>query len=322
MNDKLLHALEDCLQTLQSGAGLDSVLVRYPDLKDQLRPLLQAAQAAQVYDRTPIPQLTIRAGRTNLLAHVNEARSQRSSRKGFQPVVRFALVAALVLVFLVVGGGGLLTASARSLPDDPLYGLKRAAEVLQLDLTFDPAKKQALEDVYYQRRIDETESLLTSRRAAQVKFSGLVEAPFSDGWLVSGIRVIVTAQTEVDGEILPGMHVEVEGFTQANDTLLAQRIRPEMDDNAEDSISNPAGSDGGEATTTLQPEDGSSSSGGGSSEESGSGGTGSPTQAGSSGSNGSGDLTNTPEPTRTLEPENTPEPTKTPEPTRTPEPTK
>ncbi len=153
-------------------------------------------------------------------------------------MLRFGLITAVVLAFLAVSGNGLLNASASSLPDDPLYGIKRTAEKLQLELTFDPAQKIVLEDKFYQRRIEETESLLASQRAVEVKFSGLVETQFTDGWLVSGIRVIVTPQTEVDGEIAPAMHVEVEGTTQANGTVLAKKIRLEADGNGS---SNPAG---------------------------------------------------------------------------------
>jgi uncharacterized membrane protein YgcG len=266
-----------------------------------------------------------------LLAQVYEARKKQESRNVIPLFMRLALVTALVLVFLVVGGNSLFSAAAGSLPGDSLYGIKRTAENAQLLFAFSSTQKLALEDEFYQRRISETESLLVSRRAVEVKFSGLVEARLPDGWLVSGIRVMVTPQTEVDEEIVTGMHVEVEGITQLNDTVLAKKIRIESDEHEEDGSSSQSGPGKGQATESPHPEsgetphsgDGSSNSGSGSSGNGGSGGSGSSTQASNSGSNqGSGDATRTPEPTRTLKPTRTPEPTKTKAPTKTPEPSK
>ena len=39
------------------------------------------------------------------------------------PPVRVAFAAALVVAFLALAGGGLVTASANALPGDPLYGV-------------------------------------------------------------------------------------------------------------------------------------------------------------------------------------------------------
>jgi len=336
MNKKIMLALEDCLQSLQNGASLEATLERHPDLTSELLPLLQAAQAAQSVDPDPVPQKAFIAGRSHLLAQVSNLRRKQGVRTGLSPVLRFALITAVVLAFLVVSGSGLIAASASSLPDDPLYGIKRTAEVIQLGLTFDPTQKDALEDEFYQRRIAETQSLLTDRRAVEIKFSGLVEARLADGWLISGIHVVVSPQTEVDGEIVPGVQAQVEGITQVNDTVLSQKISLEQDGNDGNSGSNSSGSGEIQATETLQPESGetpnpeggSSNSGGGSGDSGGGGGSGSPTESSTSGSNGSGDITKTPEPTRTPEPTKiealtkTPEPTKTEDPTRTAEPTK
>jgi len=330
MNEKLILALEDCLQSLQKGDSLEAALARYPDLSTELRPLLQAAQAAQRVDPDPIPPKAFLTGRSQLLAQVNDLRRKREAPKGLPPVLRFTLITAVVLAFLVVSGNGLLAASASSLPEDPLYGVKRAAETIQLGLTFDPTQKDALEDEFYQRRIDEAESLLTDRRTVDVKFSGLVEARLADGWLISGIHVVVSPQTEVDGQIVPAVHAQVEGITQTNGTVLAQKIGLEQDGNDGNGGSNSSGSGETQATETLQPESGetpnpeggSPNSGGGSGDNSGGGGSGSPTQSSTSGSNGSGDITKTPEPTRTPEPTKIEAPTKTPEPTNTEEPTR
>ena len=316
MNDKLITALEESLKAMEQGVPLEGALSRYPDMAEEIRPLLLAAQAAREMDSGPIPAQIVNQGRSRLLAQVNSRRRSKEVRR-VSPILRFGLVTAVVLAFLAIGGGGLLTASANSLPDDPLYGIKRTAEAIQLDLTFDPVQKDALEDRFYQRRIAETESLLSTHRTVEVKFSGVVEAPLADGWQVSGIHVIVTPQTEISGGIAIGATIEVEGVTQANDTLLAQKIRLETsgNDNGGSSGSGSSGEDQ-PAGNPTQESGGSSGSDGGSS-NSGSGDSGGektiePTKTDSSGSNGgSGEATRTPEPTRTIEPTRTPEPTRT-----------
>ena len=74
MNKKLVLALQDCLQSLQKGASLEAALARYPDIRSELLPLLQAAQAARNVDPDPVPQKAFMAGRSQLLARVNDRR--------------------------------------------------------------------------------------------------------------------------------------------------------------------------------------------------------------------------------------------------------
>ena len=45
--NNLYEALEICLKDLEKGADLESVLFRYPDLADELRPILEASAGAK-----------------------------------------------------------------------------------------------------------------------------------------------------------------------------------------------------------------------------------------------------------------------------------
>jgi hypothetical protein len=45
--NNLYDALEICLQELEQGADIETALIRYPDLADELRPILEAAVGAQ-----------------------------------------------------------------------------------------------------------------------------------------------------------------------------------------------------------------------------------------------------------------------------------
>ena len=48
MSDKLYNALEVCLHALETGADPGSVLNLYPELKDELAPLLEASRQARL----------------------------------------------------------------------------------------------------------------------------------------------------------------------------------------------------------------------------------------------------------------------------------
>ncbi len=342
MNKQLHLALEDCLKAMQDGADLDSALARHPDLADELRPMLRDAGAAAGLDPDPVPANVVREGRQRLLARVDAARRKRKNLRAIPRLWRFALAAAVVLAFLVLGSNGLVTASANSLPGDPLYGIKRMVEGIQLQLAASPGERVKLEDQFYQRRIDETASLLADKRLVPVQFSGWVEARLADGWVASGIHVVVDGQTVVNGDIVPGVQVEVTGMTQSNGTVLASRIGLEPEGIEDGGGPNALGPGEGLATgtpttqsgDTPHPEGGSPGSGGGSDGGNGSGSGGgngsgngngqtSLTPGSTSGSSqGSGDVTKTPEPTRTPQPTRTNEPTKTQEPSKTDEPTR
>ncbi len=331
MNNKLLTALEDCLQAIQEGADPQTVLARYPDLADELRPLLESAQDARQFDQSPVSPKTINRGRDQLLAQVREARKKQRTRMAVWPFRRLPFAIALVLVVMVLAGTGLVTVSASSLPGDPLYGIKRTSENVQLQLAFSPSQKAALQDEFSVRRIDEAESLLASKRVEQVEFSGVVQAQLPDGWLVSGIHVILNTQTRVTGVILPGAGVEISGFTQANGSLLADSLTVESsspEENGGDANAPGSGSGQGEVETpqieptqdtgpvsTPTPGETRSSEGGGGGEWGGSA-----TPQSTSGGDHE-DYNSTAWPSRTPGPTATPGPSGTPGSTQTQEPT-
>jgi hypothetical protein len=230
MNRQLLDALETCLQAMEKGESLDSALKRYPRLSADLRPLLEAAWAARTLRPSQVPVRAIARSRSRVLTAAAGLRSQKASSSRLKPTWRFVLTSLAVIAFLVLSGNGLLVASARSIPGDVLYPVKRSVETTQLNLSSDPAQKQVLQREFSQRRVEETRSLITIKRVTQVEFDGTVIAQTQDGWLVSGILVTVTSQTRVDGQLQTGREVEVLGETQANGSVQALRLTVSQDE--------------------------------------------------------------------------------------------
>jgi hypothetical protein len=224
MKKILLDALENCLEAMEKGASLDAALNRYPGLAAELKPLLEAAQRAQTLSGRDLPLGAISRGRMRVLSAAEDLRAARSPRFLHRSSWRNALITFVTVLVLLLGGNGLLVASAQSLPGDPLYAIKRSVEQTQLFFLFDPTQRQAMQITLSQRRVDETKSLITNNRVEPVVFDGVVASQTEDGWLVSGIPVIITSQTRVDGNLHIGDSVTVSGETNADGRVEASHL--------------------------------------------------------------------------------------------------
>jgi hypothetical protein len=195
--NNIFDALEICLQELENGAELESVLTRYPDLADELRPILKTSIAARnVAVPGPSPE-TLRRGRARVLqnaAEMREAKAQPAKLRTAPILRRFLLSLSLVVLLLFISSNGLLNASASALPGERLYPVKRGWENVQLMFVLDPASRSALETQFYNERFSEVTSLLTRGQVAPVEFAGVYLEVFGQVY-VSGIQVIVLDTT-------------------------------------------------------------------------------------------------------------------------------
>jgi hypothetical protein len=224
MNDKLLDALETCLQRIQQGEPLDSVLTHYPHLAAQLRPLLKTAMRARSTSRESLPPTVLSRQRSRGLALAADLRMGKNHHLLQRRFWRLAITVLSVIAILVMSSNGLLIASAHSIPGDTLYPLKRSVESTQLHLVSDPAEKQVLEQEFSERRVDETKSLITHQRVESVEFTGVVSSQSESEWVVSGIPVVITTQTNINEGIGIGDEIEVDGSTTAAGGVEAIRL--------------------------------------------------------------------------------------------------
>ncbi len=233
MSSDLYLALEDCLALLQMGEDLESCLRKYPADADRLRPLLSASIQARSLADDRVPQEEMRRSRAKFLNQAAEIREEQRSRRqkgafSFQRVLRFSFAVLLAVVILVGGGGtGLVNASSNSLPGDRLYGVKLTWENIRLKLVNSEAERLNLKEEFEQERLTEVGGLLSRERQEKVKFLGQVDLLQEGSFVVSGVTVLVTPETRVDGQILPGAWVEVEGRTAPGGVVNASRIRVE-----------------------------------------------------------------------------------------------
>jgi hypothetical protein len=224
----LYEALEICLREIERGASIETALLRYPDLADELRPILEASvDAANI--AVPLPSETvIQRNRAKVLqraAQIREAKAKSTQRIWFVSLRRLAVMLA-VLIVLSVSGTGLVRASSATVPGDNLYPVKRTWEDVLVAFTFNVQQRDALEVEHENERLQELQDLFAEGRSAKVDFNGSIKSQNGNLWVVSNISVMISDQTELRGQgISVGSAVRVKGTTQGNNNVvLAERI--------------------------------------------------------------------------------------------------
>ena len=225
MNKQLYEALEYCLHAVEDGANPEAVLARYPQLVDELRPLLRAAQQARGLGVPEPSAAAMRQGRVRLLQRADALRLARRSHSG--PMVRrLAFTLVLTLVFFFFSGTGLVRASSSTLPGDNLYPVKRTWEDVRLLFVFAPGHREALEGEYEQERLDEVSDLLKKGRAVSITFTGLITSQQDGQITVSGVPVVISNQTQFSGtQAVVGASVIVVGQTDVQGHVLALHVQ-------------------------------------------------------------------------------------------------
>jgi hypothetical protein len=227
LNKKYYAALEICLRDMQAGAGLESCLSRFPDMADELRPVLEASLAARTLTLKAPPAAIQQRGRARLLQHAAEMREAQHVANGRSiRSLRMVGVSLVLVAIFLMSGTGLVRASSGALPGDQLYPVKRTWEDVRLWFVFNPEAREQLESKYERERIDEIDELFAEGRNAHVNFSGVVTVQNPDRWLVSGVSVGITSQTKLPSEpINLNDNVMVSGHTNTSGYIDADSIQ-------------------------------------------------------------------------------------------------
>jgi hypothetical protein len=161
---------EECLELmLVKGETVEECLRRYPEHARELKPLLETATATKkAVAVQPSPEFRERA-RQQFYAALRQMPAQKK-RAGFswggQP--RWATAVAVVLALLLVSGGT-VAAAGNSMPDQPLYSVKRATEQVRLTFTVSPLGKAELYAWLADRRVAEIIYLAGKGKSAQLQ---------------------------------------------------------------------------------------------------------------------------------------------------------
>jgi hypothetical protein len=210
----LFDALEFCLQEMERGVKMESVLARFPEHAEELRPILKAAAKAQQMSVTTPDAEVVRRSRARVMQHAAELREAGvASRRprNVIPLFQRLVISFGLAAFFLLSGSGLLSASASALPGEQLYPVKRGWENIRLFFIFDSEARELLKDEFENERLHEVNELLAEGRDEVIEFAGVFMQVNGISY-ISGLQVILPP-----GMSLPanGDAVIVSGLTNA-----------------------------------------------------------------------------------------------------------
>lgn len=226
-------ALDACLSQLNDAGSIEDCLKRNPEQAAELEPLLHVAAQLKALgqEQAPAP-VALRSGRQKLLSEAARLRSRSDARRRtnlwantWSLLRRSAVTAALAGLLLASAlGGGTIALAGRSLPGDALYPVKRMTEDVQLVLALDRQTKAQLMARFDERRRAEAVAIAGSQRIAEITFRGQLEARSDGLWVVSGVSVYISGETELEQGIEPGTSVRVLARSMSDGKLWARRV--------------------------------------------------------------------------------------------------
>jgi hypothetical protein len=220
---------DECLTRMQKGETVEEVLVRFPNVETELRPLLMAALTLMVTpSEQTIPLAARERSRARLLAEAARKRALVLRPAASWRCFSLRSVIALVLLFSVVAFslGSVSLASASALPGDQLYPVKRTVERVQLQFTLDSAARLNLEDQFESRRQQEVEDLIRAGRIEPVSFSGFIQHIAEGQWEINGIGLDVPSGEDTQLTLDEKVQVEIQGVSQADGRVRISKAIP------------------------------------------------------------------------------------------------
>ncbi|NWG22785.1 MAG: hypothetical protein HXY39_20970 [Chloroflexi bacterium] len=161
----LTDALDDALARMVRGVSIEECLVSYPQLAADLEPLLSIADLVRHEAALPLPpelERWLPTGAQEFAAIAEQMLARQPSlRRLITPLGHVAVQRTLAGVLAAsILLASVDTASAQSLPGDPLYTWKVAREDISLTITTSPEQRGRLHISYARRRLAEINEMM------------------------------------------------------------------------------------------------------------------------------------------------------------------
>jgi hypothetical protein len=156
----------------------ENIVREYPQFAENLGPMLHIADSLRALEDVRMSSTAKQAGRMRLRQAV--LTRQHSRKRRFGPIgnLRLATWAGLLLI-CIASVSGVTLASAHALPDEPLYGWKRASERLWLSVQPTPEREVAVSLTLADRRVDETKLLYQRSKQVDGKVIGELKRDYT-----------------------------------------------------------------------------------------------------------------------------------------------
>ncbi len=166
------ETVQECLELLRHGSSLEECLELYPDVAEELEPVLRSAISVHAGLQTGLPTSTRARIKGRVLTEWDRQR-QPKRRDWRLPSIfprlalipRSAFVAASLIVLLALGGLGTNTASANAVPGDALYPVKEFRESVQLWFARSPEAKIERYTSLVKERVAEVRKIAAKKQA-------------------------------------------------------------------------------------------------------------------------------------------------------------
>ena len=138
------------------------------------------------------------------------------------------LAALLIVVLSGLLATGVLTTSAKAVPGDFLYPVKIGTETVWMFLQRDPNAREELRKEFADRRVEEAKAVVElGRPVPSLALEGTIEAIHGDTWTVSGLIIIITADTRIEGQPMVGARIQGRMRAPGDGRLVALYIEAE-----------------------------------------------------------------------------------------------
>ena len=153
MKKRIEEILDKALEALRDGKAIPDILKEYPEVAEELAPLLRCAH---VLSAAPLPQTeSDTAGLMRVIAKITaEERQERVQLLRFTPRRRFMRIAASLAASFIIGWGT-VNASANAVPGDFFYPVKLITEKVRFMLSLNHENRVELRITYSAERLKE-----------------------------------------------------------------------------------------------------------------------------------------------------------------------
>jgi hypothetical protein len=239
--------LQSCLDAIQGdGETIDSILTRYPDLEESLRPQLEAYLWlwSTKSELDPRPGY-VTASRRRLMAQIKQAELAKKASPAItlehifrnlltrRSALQFAF-ALLLLVVLIVGTSSVALASRNSLPGEGLYPVKLAQERVRLFFSFSAERDSQLHAEFAQERLSEIQTLVLQGRN-QYLAETLARYEREVAQSVDSLRIVVKNDPAGAGQLASQLAQVLSRQTQVLSALL-ENVPPANQDQVQNAL--------------------------------------------------------------------------------------
>jgi len=191
--------LDKCLdRILIEGETVEQCLESYPEMRDELEPLLRVSvDAKAAFAVGPLPEFKERARYQYHRMLAESKPKRRLPFLGLRP--RWAMVMSVFLVILLAGSGTVAAADS-SMPDSPLYSVKLLSEQVRIRFTGSDIDKAELYANLADKRVNELVYMAGKENPALLR--KVAERLRQHLAFMAGLNFIVTASG--DEVVKPG----------------------------------------------------------------------------------------------------------------------